>query len=301
MHRTRVLLALLVAAAIFSSVAALWLLNTRQGEATHFRPSICLNDKLGVWDVCYTTIDGDGLVALQIFYKNKKVLHRMHIPHVFVDYVGRSDITDNFLDVLSHNCWRNDYTDRFVLVCRYDFGTFPNCGSYRYQEEFHFSSNGVISPKLWIYGPGFNDDHTYRALFYTDFDIDGTASDRFYRWESGAWALKSTEGFYPDDYNNTHGVKSGYEWVNWQPSIGYWIDPRSADGKSSTEGASMWATRYDGLTEGQNGLADVYLNGQSIQDADIVDWYTAYRFNSGCDVPASPYLTGPENLVPGGY
>lgn len=300
MRSSHVLFGFLIAAAVASNVMGFLLLGTKTAQATHFRPSVCLTNHLVVWDVCYTTVDGDGLRAFSVYYNDKKVLDDLRIPHVLVDY-PTFDISDDFSDGLVHTCWRNDYPTQFVIVCQYDFGTWPNCGSYRYQEEFYFNSDGQIWPRLWIFGPGYNFPHTYRALFRADFDISDTTNN-FYRWESG-WAVKTVEGKYPDDYNNSGGFKSGYEWLNYDPSTGlaYFVNPRDTDGVSSSEGPSYWATRWNpGETEGQNGYADIYVSSppENIDNADIVDWYTGYKPNAACNVPASPHLVGPETLVP---
>ena len=251
--------------------------------------------------MCYQTIDGDGLRVNFVSYNDKRVLSDLRIPHVFVDYVNLGDIPDNFSDSLVHRCFSQDNPTYFVLVCEYTFGAWPACGSYKYQEEFFFLSGGQILPRLWIYGPGFDDPHTYRALFRADFDISD-ATNRFYRWESG-WALKTVEGKYPDDYNNRGGFKSGSEWANLDPStdLAYGIDPRDTDGVSNKEGTSYWATRWkDGETEGEFGYADTYVDSppESIDNLDIVDWYTAYKFNPACTVNDPPLLVGPQTLNP---
>jgi hypothetical protein len=306
----RLLAGVLSLAAVVANASAAYTLSTPQADANHWNPEVCVDDLKG-WDLCYTTSNGDGLIVRLADYEEQLVFTTLRIPHVWVQYSGYDPQNDNFAHGLRHTCsLDSSYSDRFILSCTYYFDDADglwsptNWGTYKYVEQFTFFTSGVFRPRLLIYGPGFDYDHAYRALFRMDFDILDSSDDLFAQWQSGAWSHKGTEGYYKDDYYNSNGYKSGYEWTNSDnPGSPYYaINPQSADGVNGTNGAPFWATRYHAAeTEGSQGYAWVYLDSEDIWVEDIVDWYTAVRYNDACYSPASPHNAGPETIAPAGY
>lgn len=308
MGQGRIQIAILTVIAVVLNVTGALSFMARPAQATHFRPAVCVTNTFN-WDLCFTTVHLDGLNVYDAFYLGKSVLFDLRIPHVFVDYVGRPDVHDDFADGLSHTCWRTDGADHIFLACNYIFGNWtpppnPTCFTYKYQEEFQFNSNGTINSRLFIWGPGDSFPHTYRVPFRADFDIFRT-SNQFTQWD-GSWRIKTVEGKYPDDFNNSNGFKFGYEWRNSDPGtlLAYLIDPSDADQFSPTEGPSFWAIRFNANeTEGFGGLADIYVSNppESIDNLDIVDWYTAYKPNTACHIQDPPYVVGPNTIDASGY
>jgi hypothetical protein len=118
------------------------------------------------------------------------------------------------------------------------------------------------------------------------------------------WSQKTAEHNYPDDYYNSGGYRSGYEWRQTTDGTtsAYYIDPNHVDGKTSSEGATMYAVVHHAAQyEGQYGSGAVYDNNESIATADMAGWYTAYNSDGPCELSNPPEVNGPSNLVASNY
>lgn len=185
-------------------------------------------------------------------------------------------------------------TDRLVLT------TQVQAGWYRYIYTWTFFPDGAIKP-----GVRFTAvenvctplAHYHNAYWRFDFDIDDPGTDAIDELNDGAWTALPTET------RRLHAPSAGRRWRVRDKVTGtaYEIVPsEDADAADAWSAGDLWALAFratelddGGATAGIDGdraHIDRYLNGESVDGADVVVWYRTGVRHAG---PADCELAGP--------
>lgn len=255
------------------------------------------------WSLSYSVSNDDAVVVTSAQYKGSTVFAKAAIPYIKVTYTDPADYNGSLFDQLGtgNGTYRNDLqkinvTNGFELRASFVFGSWPNDGSYKYVQHYFFWTDGSFQVAVDVYGPGFGPSAHYTTMWRIDFDIRGASSDELRQWTS-AWTLRPTEGKFIDD--GTH-APAGSEWANNNEVSGqdatYFTKPYSPDS------AYLYGVRWRSGEEGggTNGTVwpSTYVNGESINVADIVDWYEAHSYPCSSSNICYP---GPHPYVQNGY
>jgi hypothetical protein len=242
------------------------------------------------WDLYFESTTGDGTKFTLGYFNGTKVFDWITLPSVFVTY---SETPNCCVDDLGYSQplkigpAKTNITGGFQVMATYCFGTCnpPDATdnfTYKYREEYTFLNTGEWTAKLSIFGPGLYPNATYEAFWRVDYDIVSTGADHFQRYSGGSWSSVVTEQEYADDGANAPG---GYEWRQYDGSHTYEIDPLSATGWYQ-DLVVVWQSGEIGAPPGVRSYpAALYDNNESVDGADLVQWYHGVRVYSrptGC-------------------
>jgi hypothetical protein len=192
-------------------------------------------------------------------------------------------------------------------------------GWYRYIMEWRFADDGTIRPR---FGFGAVTDscicftHHHHVYWRFDFDIVGT-NNRVYQSERGKKFLlpQTTEFTMLRNYATNRRLVI----QNGSGSEGYILNPNPSDGNADTFGVGdMWVLRYKGtgttpvqleLDDGFNQTTssnafihiDTFVNGESIDNQDVVVWYGAHFIHAGEPASFNPSRDGSVDTLSGNH
>ena len=176
----------------------------------------------------------------------------------------------------------------FMLTQDFRNPKWPMACNYRYENRFEFYDDGSFRVVGVNKGRGCGDHAIYRPVMRID-TVMGK-KEAFWKYEEGSYRLKKRE-FY-----ETVPLKPRYPYRVTDaadPSSGYLIEPNHGqfDDNSRGDHATIFVTRYhpnegdkDLLTLGsccrlQEEGVERYVNGESIDGADLVIWYVPHIHN----------------------
>jgi cysteine-rich repeat protein len=162
-------------------------------------------------------------------------------------------------------------------------------GWYRYIPTWEFFADGTLLPGMDITSvdhPCVANTHRHHAYFRLDFDLAGTAGDRVTRTAPGAPQLLTSEQSFTDTGSNRTSwlVESTGTTANVEVHRNAWDGV--ADSFARADG---WLLAYaaDEIDDGPHTQSQCpidlndYLNGQSVQNADIVLWVHSMALHEG--------------------
>ena len=270
-----------------------------------------------VWDFCWVPPDqssgpdGSGIELRHVFYRGKRVFWRANMPvlNVLYDPNGcgptyrdwMNDLAgfDNVGNVTTCETPGSDPGSFFgvdvdLLADRVVLTTQTQAGWYRYVQKITFHADGRIVPLLGftaVTNSCVDKPHTHHGYYRLDFDINGASADHIRQRRLflfiPIWNKLLAE--------QTRNRAKNRRWrVVDASGSGYEIVPGMHDGDppDSWAGSDVWLLRYHGnegddggATGGANGDAqhiDPFVNGESIDNADVVMWYrVSHRHASG--------------------
>ncbi len=231
------------------------------------------------WHVSYYWSSGSGLKLGACDYQGTRVIHNASVPFVYVNYAGAAfgPFTDK-LKSTSASIAVREIMHGFDLKVTYDwYGP-----DYQYDHIWRFHSDGQFGASIVIQGPGeeINGQHTYHIPFRYDLDLSGASGDSFQkRLVSGVWEDVPLEG------QHVSIGSPDYPWRLIDKASGKSASVRARGGDS----AELWALQYKAieswnawgatapLPPGSPGsVPDIYANGQTVQDTNVVLWYIAH-------------------------
>ncbi|MBC7911106.1 MAG: hypothetical protein H7Y30_11430 [Pyrinomonadaceae bacterium] len=193
-------------------------------------------------------------------------------------------------------------------------------GWYRYIMEWRLGNDGTIRPR---FGFGAVRDscicstHHHHVYWRFDFDVVGTGN-RVYISERGKKFLmpQTTEFTMLRNYGNNRRLVI----QNGSGSEGYIMNPNPTDGNADTFGVGdMWVLRYKGdvgttplqqeLDDGFNQTTSAnafiqigsFVNGESINNQDVVVWYGAHFIHNGEPPSFNPSREGSIDVLSGNH
>jgi len=179
--------------------------------------------------------------------------------------------------------------------------TMMQAGWYRYYMAYTFFPDGTIKPRIGFTSYGFNphagDEHHHHAYFRFDFDIGNFTNNIIesdflqihYNPITHQWEFKQIHTPLQFEQKKYRGLFNSYTFLEKGTDRGYRIIPGGDDGTASSDAyakGDIWGLHYHGgeiddgivhlsgsVTEAQ---IDKFVNGESIDGADVVLWYGAH-------------------------
>ncbi|MEP6946881.1 MAG: hypothetical protein ABJA02_13250 [Acidobacteriota bacterium] len=278
---------------------------------------------------------GSGIELIDIKYKGKMMLKRLHIPVLTVQYTSGCGPFRDWQYAESDFVTPAGSTDpapgiRFcpsaattIVENRSDAGNYRgvavynqnnatvlvtemSAGWYRYLNEYQFLNDGTIKPR---YGYGSITSscvclsRIHHSYWRMDFDVNNANNNVYQTSSAGQPVLESTE--------YTTFRTPGMAWTIADPTTGdsVTLTPNAGDGSSSgdTFGQSdFWLLRYktfpaevnDSSGNGSGINLAPYLNGEATNNQDIVIWYgTHIKRTDDASFANDPVLNG--SFLPG--
>lgn len=167
---------------------------------------------------------------------------------------------------------------------------------YEYVQTWEFTNTGVMKNHLRFFGPGQcegDNCSSYWPIWRMDFDVEAQFSNKFYECIGGTWQHRTTEGTFIStgtgdycsgkEWRQRHGTVGNYKYINM------WPVPRDEDSSKYLNPPRMHAVQY-GANEWDGGAGPYsywptqYVNGQSIDNQDVVVWYEArMKWKEACE------------------
>lgn len=242
------------------------------------------------WSLYYELTQRDGIAITYADYKGDRVFFKATLPYIRVTYTYPDCPSfDNCVvvdrlgpDTIEGSVSKSNITNGFKISATFIFGDYPVDGTYKYVQSYSFWKDGRFQVLLKVYGPGYGPSGHYDTMWRIDFDVLGSQSDTLEQWTS-TWTLRTTENRFVD--GGAHGPWDS-EWANnevisGQDVASYYTVPYAPDTMY------LYGIRYHAGEEGTGDYANAvwptaYDNDESINLADIVNWYEAHSY------PCSP-------------
>ena len=266
----------------------------------------------GHWDFDYAISDSEGLSLLNGRYRGVLIIGKFSMPVIRVKYridggwhdwrrpfgLGAGPYADQIRWHLggSHGLQRisnrgNEYVAIYEFLVNgvrwLEMGVYARIGAYHIYQAWFLNEEGIVQPHVWSKGLTINMDHTHHPYWRLDFDIDGGAHNRVWRFDDGqGWR------FYRKEANDAKNRRTRTSWFvrNEQTLNGAWVLPGPDDGDPDGFSGIDMAVRLFrpdqdvGWPFGVNGIG--FSKGEPVEDADVVFWYVAHlfhRFREGGD------------------
>lgn len=257
----------------------------------------------------------EGLVLRQVHYKGKKVLWKISLPSLRVQY-DRNQCGPYKDPLSSANArpldngelvWVYQYAIPFVPMPFLAVDSYYEIGAYRLRQRYLFSTTGDMVAELHSAGLQCNLNHRHHAYWRMDFDISGADSDSVYQHTAGAPDIGHGAGWAKFRAETSVARPGGIE-TRWAikdrnaPERGYFIRPGHYDGLADAFARRDAAfTRYRGSEDrqGNQGNAwddgiDADINGEGINRTDVVMWYCGHLGHAAQDGADEWHSAGPR-------
>lgn len=275
------------------------------------------------WVVNYNTTGTDGFRVSDVTYNNALVIRSAKLVEWHVDYGGSGfqdvigcggsgggfliypygdtqilDLTDEGGNVIGFEVVQDFRQDDWGATC-----------NYRYEQHFQFYNDGRFRTVQGAFGKGCGVTSTYRGLMRLDLAAGGTdGNDTFATWNGSGWDNATTEtrwcpegetnagcvGFVPG--SNPDGYR--FRWADSQNTSGYYIEPGRGqfdDGGQGDfefvyaiahhpeEGDEDMGIFSAGCCNDYNHGPEQYMNGEPLNDSDVVLWYLPQMATDGIE------------------
>ena len=262
--------------------------------------------------------DQEGLVIRSVRYRGHQLLYKASLPSLRVHYDGNCG---PYKDPLHYNNAQTTSRCPSTRVCLYSYTSgglralgvesYHRISAYRLTHRWVFWEDGRLMARLYSAGLYCNYDHRHHAYWRFDFDIDDSANDLVFEYNTYTPNLGWGPGWHTKSSEITR-VKNSSSQRSWavmdlQSQRGYHVLPGPNDGTAdwfSTR--DLWVLRYHGAEDkhglqgsaSDDGLA-TYLNSEDVNGKDIVLWYAAHLHHHAADPEGDWHGAGPD-LVPFG-
>jgi hypothetical protein len=175
----------------------------------------------------------------------------------------------------------------FEVVQDFRMAAWGNSCNYRFEQRLQFYQDGSFRVVSGAYGKGCFPSEIYRPLMRIDIAVDGDADDSFARWTGSEWNPETIEGIWTQPVSTAPG---GAAWrVMDLAGAAYDVVPGAGhfDDGGRGDDAIVYAVLHD-PSEGDADLEssigtccnddegqgpDQYVDGDPIEDANLVLWY----------------------------
>jgi PKD repeat protein len=260
------------------------------------------------WTMDYVITGNDGLNVYNITYNGTQVATSIKLVEWHADYgaSGYQDSTGCSSGGGGYTIYHYGYTQvldlldeesnviGFEVVQDFRMSSWGNNCNYRYEQRLRFYNDGSFRPVSAAYGKGCGTNSLYRPVVRINIAINGDANDRFSRWDGSDWQVMETEDYlvpYAEIGHGPHAIDpNGYSWLveDTITGQGYYI-VQDVGQFDNGEGDNPFL--YPVLHHANEGDTDLYvfssgccyddhqqgphlyLNGENINDANIVLWY----------------------------
>lgn len=285
-------------ALIFTSLALISNASANQG-----------NINWGGWKFSYSTKGVEGLELRDVYFQDKKILHKVSFPVMRVEY--DNDVCGPYADILWSNayvpielnaphesCNGNGFCGRTYKQdgnAYLELGVSARLGEYDIYQSYIFSPQGFFDSYVFSRGLQCEADHRHHAHWLYDFDIDGKANDQ---------VLKNSGDLQTSEFNDRKANTNYWTIRDAVTGLRVEIDPGPYDG--FTDDFSQWdvAVRKwnnaesNGWRLGARGdIGDNYNDSESIDRKDIVFWYITHLDHKSLEGSTKWHSSGPRIQV----
>jgi hypothetical protein len=304
MFKSRILISAAIAIILLIAIPIVWIgRSNAQVSVNCSAPNyVSWPSSNPVWKLCWRSpssssgVDGSGLELTDVYYKDKKVFDRAHIPTLNVRYdpggcggsnLSYRDWTDELQAFEANNQISSGYAEPTtppMTVCNHpgiDKGSFSGvaaqklvdrlilstqmrAGWYRYTQKWTFYGNGTIEPRFSfsaVTDPCVSKPHIHHAYWRWDFDIDGSSNDVVENVGTALPVNTETTVLRPNPLNSSDRWRVRDKLTN----RGYEIIDGSGDGRADDWAVSdRWVLRYRS-SERDDGGATSGTYGDSIK------------------------------------
>jgi hypothetical protein len=259
------------------------------------------------WDFNWEIKDGAGLAIRNVRWKEEQIIYKASMPVIRVRYDGNvcgpyQDRLDwyNLIDIpfcANQRVCQRGYTDAGGRNwC--EIGVLAAIGAYRLYQAYYFSDDGYIQFRCWSRGLHCNKDHDHHMYWRIDFDIGDAARDQVFVYDNNRPNNGWGPGWlkYTTELNTLKNPGTSRQWFVRDNNTGHgcWLIP-GPDGTATAFSTKDTAPRlYHGMSEDApwafgagdyNGVGGHlgYLNGEDIQEKDVVVWYVAHLRHIAAD------------------
>lgn len=259
------------------------------------------------WSFDYSTNDNSsGLVLQDIEFASKKILDRVSMPVMRVEY--QNDICGPFADILNIYALDpatqgapNSVCDGQSLCTRtytqngekmLEVGANWQIGEYQIYQTYYFSENGYFDSRVYSRGLQCQTDHAHHAHWMFDFDIDGPNDDY----------VTLANGTSPTtEFNALRSESNGLQIKDKVTNSVVSLIPSDDDGEPNAFASVDIAVRaWRSLEVGRwrlgarGEIGDSYLNDETIDGSDIAVWYVSHLPHSASEGPGIWHASGPR-------
>ncbi|MFQ5741496.1 MAG: PQQ-dependent sugar dehydrogenase [Acidobacteriota bacterium] len=253
------------------------------------------------WSLRYEVTGTDGLRVYDVTYQGLPVLTSVKLLEWHVDYglSGFEDVTGcggagggfqigpfGGTQVLDLEDGQGNVIG-FEVVQDFRMSAWGDFCNYRYEQHIQFFQDGRFRVAAAAFGKGCGTNAVYRPVVRIDIAAGGDENDTFALWEDGSWQQQTVEGWWSqaDPY-----TPRGYKWrIRDGSGIGYFVQP-GLEGTFGDRGRGDDAFIYVTQHKPEEGDIDLgvigdccrddfrqgpqkYINGESIENENIVVWY----------------------------
>ena len=289
------------------------------------------------WNFGWEVYENQSVVLTDVMYDNELVLAKASLPVIKVKYerewpwyhpyswfgIGRS--TGRCGPFQDRITWKHlepvPACNSKVCVKPYtvggikwlEVGVYARIGEYHLYHAWYLSEQGEIRPILQSRGLSCNTTHMHHPYWRFDFGIAGETKDQVFVYTAG----EPDEGWGPGWHkyrNETNAEKDPPKQRVWfvrdhQTTHGVWVIPGSGypplmnDGSPQScfsnfdVGVRLFHEQEDeGWRFGARGDLG-YLDGEGVQEQDVVFWYVAHLPHNAALGPAAWLAVGPTLKV----
>lgn len=266
----------------------------------------------GGWTFDWEVKDNAGIALRNVYFNNELVFYKASLPVIRVRY--------------DHSC--GPYQDRInwdklvkisncgnKKVCQKSYssggrnwlevGVYARIGAYHIYQAWYLSHDGWIGPTMWSKGLQCNVDHDHHPYWRMDFDINGFTSDQVFVYDNN----RPNEGWgpgwhkYPQEINDVKNPGTDRVWFarDNPTEHGVWVIPGPDGAADSFSNKDAGVRRYHYAEDqpwpfGAWGHLG-YLNGEDVQEKDIILWYVAHLHHEAAEGSDQWHWVGPWLLV----
>ncbi|HLF89081.1 MAG TPA: hypothetical protein VI451_09065 [Anaerolineales bacterium] len=267
------------------------------------------------WILAYETTPTDGLRVYNVFYNGVQMINSIKLLewHVyyqsttgFNDYAGCDNTSANVVYPYGET-QINDLLDEgnnvigFELVQDFRMESWGQNCQYRYEQHLEFFNDGRFRVVQVAYGKGCGTRAFYRPVVRIDIAIRDQANDNFDYWDGTQWVHLTTEDYRVPYLETNHGphttTPEGYAWKVYDADgTGYYIEMDVGQFGDGGQGdiPFVYATQHK-ASEGDTDMSLIgtccnidhqqgphnYVNGESIDNQDLVIWYVSQGEKDG--------------------
>jgi len=262
------------------------------------------------WSFDVSTNDNaSGLVLRDVSFEGRKILDRASMPVMRVEY--ERDVCGPYADILSSRALRPATQGAPESVCdgrsqctrtftrdgerMLEVGSNWQLGEYQIYQTYYFSEDGYFDARVYSRGLQCSVDHAHHAHWLFDFDIGDAENDRVRRADG---SVPATE------FNDLRAESASWRIEDTASGHAVSLESSADDGQPDDFASVDLAVRaYRGAENGRwrlgarGEIGDNYLDGESVDGADLVLWYVSHLSHSASEGPSIWHASGPRIRV----
>lgn len=260
------------------------------------------------WSFDYSTnSNSSGLVLKSVDYNNKRILDKVSMPVMRVEY--DNDRCGPYADILSSSRLRAANSGAPNAACNnqsvcsrtftqngesmLEVGANWQIGEYQIYQTYYFSANGTMDSRVYSRGLQCQVNHRHHAHWMFDFDIGDRENDRILRGDNDPQLVEFNDLTSQTAFWTIEDTESGDK-VRLIPSN----DDGSPDNFSKWDaaGRSFKSTEVGRWSKGARGeIGNNWMSpAENIDGQDLVMWYVSHLPHASSEGSSIWHASGPR-------